>query len=245
MASKIIAVFLVIVCSTYPIPTALGEFIGGIERFDGTVKDLQTWEECVGYGQFSQNDRLELELSPTGLDICDYTTKDIKIGISQIVSVEIHNFQPSTQPFASSFCGLYLTNNSLGTSDKTLWDSEVLGLEYIYFSSDESSIFNSCYGGNGSFSGLVFGADTPPPSYADPYLFTIERLTADSAYCSVHHKNTMELIGSRTLYFSSTGDDLYISLMANVPTTWDNVTIPEPGSICIISLGVIILLRKR
>lgn len=243
MGNKIITVFLLMLCSTYSTPIVFGEFIVGIESFNGTVKDLETWEECVGYSQFSQNNKLELVVPPEGLDICDYTTKDIMIGIGQIVSVEIHNFQPNTTPHAGSFCGLYLTNDSLGTSDNTLFDSEVLGLEYNY--SSGSGQFFPCYGGDGSFTGFGFGVDTPPPSYSDPYLFTIERLAINSAYYSVHHKNNMQLIGSRTLYFSSIGDDLYISLMANVPTVWDNVTIPEPSSLCVISLGVIMLLRKR
>ncbi len=244
MASKIIAVFLVMVCSTYSIPIALGEFIGGIERFDGTVKDLQTWEEYCSFSQFSQNDMLELEASPTGaIMFSDYTTKDIKIGIGQIVSVELHNVQPGTHPNSGTSCGLYLTNDSLGTSKNTIWDSEVLGLEYSVTSINAQ--FFPCYGGNGHFSGRGFGVDIPPPSYADPYLLTIERLTTDSAYYSVYHKNTMELIGSRTLYFSPIEGDLYISLASDRPATWDNVTIPEPGSLCIISLGVIILLHKK
>ena len=243
MKSKAGAVFLGLVCLTCLSPKASGEFVGGVESFNGTAKDTITWEEHIGYSQFSQNNRLELVVPPTGLDICDYTTRNIMVGVGQSVSVEIHNCQVSSAQGAGSNSGLYLTNDSLGTSDDTFEDSKVIGLEYIY--SSGSGSFFPCYGGGGSFSGLGFGANTPPPSFSDPYLFTITRLTGNSAYYSVHHLNTMQVIGSRTLFFSGFDNNLYISLMANVPTVWDNVIIPEPTSLCLIFLGAGILFRKK
>src|SRR5438874_4102391 len=87
---------------------ARGAFVNGVERFDGTVKDLNTWEQYPSGGTgITQNDALFISGASS---YSDYTTRSLKVGIGQRITAEI----ALTVPYESGtdyVAELFLTSN--------------------------------------------------------------------------------------------------------------------------------------
>src|SRR5437773_2377401 len=86
---------------------ARAAFVDGVERFDGTVKDLTTWEQYPASGAgITQNNALSITLA----GYRDYTTRTTKVGIGQRVTAEVTVTTPS-EPDTIYRAALLLTTN--------------------------------------------------------------------------------------------------------------------------------------
>jgi hypothetical protein len=103
-------VTLAVALATLGTRAALAEFVGGVERFNGTVKDTVTWEEYVSMGEvISQNNALTIaDPTGSGSKTGDYTTRQVALLPGSSVSAKL-------TPSAPGIAELYLTTNSRGT----------------------------------------------------------------------------------------------------------------------------------
>lgn len=223
-----------------------GAFINGVEGFDGTVKDMSTWEEYLPYGgAIYQDDKLICDLSLTRR--LEYTTKTVTVGVGDIVRVELLE-----HPQGNAESTMFLTTNSEGTNKSTSFDSHYLFIEYVHWPSSDEYWFVGGSGVSGASIGQIFGIVSTLPSTDNPYILEIERTTSNSAVFRAYDSD-MTLIGSLTrtsFIFPGVPDDLYISLSAwgknGGFSIFDNVTIiPEPGMILLLGLGGLLLRRRR
>src|SRR2546430_1369483 len=77
--------FAALACAFFNASHAVAAFVDGVERFNGTTKDLTTWEQFPVSGSgITQSDALNI----TGSGDRDYTTRGIKVGIGQRVTAE-------------------------------------------------------------------------------------------------------------------------------------------------------------
>jgi len=227
---------------------ASAAFVNGIESFDGTVKDTTTWEEYTKWGNpIYQDDKLFLENSSM-----DYTTKDITVGVGDIVRVELCSHPETTDGVTRSV--LNLTNNSEGTNNSTYWDSRFLFI-YLQFSPSVDEFgFSVGEGSSGGSSGAYIGPETPPPSIENPYILEIERTSSTTARFSAYYSDMTLIDSYHTSFFRydvPVPDELFISLsffssVYSSGAVFDNVTIvPEPTTFFLLGLGGLMLRRKR
>ncbi len=217
-----------------------GEFLNGVETFDGTVKDTSAWEEFYFGGSIRQDDAIIFELQSGTMD---YTTKNVTCDIGEIVRVELITMPENAE------AGLWLTTNSDGTTSYTQQDSNFVGIELKYSAFYEDF---SCYvhaGGDGQFWGAPLVEHSYIPTELEPLVFQIERLTESLTVFSVFDPK-MELIDETTCLTGHVPGDLYISLSTWAPskgvTIFDNVTvIPEPMTITLLGFGLILMKIKR
>ena len=221
---------------------ALAAFVDGVERFDGTVKDTATWEEftTVPGCSVSQDDRLIFKTG-FGSDSIDYTTKNVTVGIGELVTVELFPTEGAGHAL------MYLTNNSSG--HYTHMDSAHMSILYSHIEPYGFYDFGASAVFPGGWVSDMFAADIPRLSLADPFILQIERTSRTSATFSAFNSD-MSLIGSTGLSFTDMPDDLYISLGAvggsGGPVAFDNVTIvPEPATDCLVLLGSLALRARR
>ena len=221
---------------------ASAAFVSGTEEFNGPYKDTSTWESYIGFypdqGTISQNDALTVDA--TGGLNCDYTTKTLTVGVGDVVNVEV---KPTVaEQWAGG--GLYLTNDSQGTGNRTPSDTRYISVswnnyanairaEAVGTSTTRANIVNADHGLNVTL------------------IYEIERISSNRATFRVFD-NSQQLLGQTTVDLTGKdiGDDLYISLYAgSASITFDNVRInqpiPEPATIGLLMLGFGFLRRRR
>lgn len=179
----------------------------------------------------------------------DYTTKDITVGVGDIVRVEFYSLSDVTAGFTESV--LSLTTNSEGTNMSTFSDSHFLHIRYNYWVPSDEFRFVAGSGESDSYTGTIFGKGTLPPSLENPYVLQIERTSSTSAIFSAFTSD-MTLIGSvhrASFFHPGVPDNLFISLGAYYGTSgsvFDNVTIiPEPATVALLGLGSLGLIQRR
>ena len=204
---------LIALCGLLIPATAWAAFSGDLETFDGTVKDTDNWIETVlappGESVTQNND---VTLTATILSV-DYTTR-FTAGVGDTVSAELLSV-------AADEAGLYLTNDTEGTSLPSPFDSQTLRLTY------RPSVpgFIAAVGGAG---GPILGFGTLPPAPGFPYILQIERNSSTVATFSVFQSD-MTPIDSAALFFTTVPDRLFVSLVSTGTTAaFDNVRAPDP-----------------
>jgi cysteine-rich repeat protein len=192
-------------------------FVDGVERFDGTVKNVATWVEYLGPDgppAIVQDDDLTIVSPDTS---SDYMTT-FTVGVGDVVSVTLLGAT------SLGWTGLYLTNDSEGTSAATLWDSHFLFLQY----SPADQYFVGGDGGAGGTGGYAFAMGSPLPTPAAPYVLQIERTSSTEATYRVFD-GSMTLIDSRTWTFADVPDELFVTLVSEFNTpVFDDVVAPAP-----------------
>lgn len=76
-----------------PTSQAFGGFVNGVERFDGTQPDAETWEPFVSdisieEATISQNDALTIDATPSG-SLASYTTRERLVSIDGGVRADV------------------------------------------------------------------------------------------------------------------------------------------------------------
>ena len=222
-----------------PTNTVEAAFINGVEGFDGTELDLETWE-VRNPAYISQDD--ELINSTAGANI---TTRNVVVRPGDTVTVDI---RLEDNDLHQNGAAIYLTSNSGGVDGLTVHDSAYLKLDMLF----NTGNFSGARGGSGTATGQVI---TDIPNHLATYTLGIERIGNARARYFVNDANG--LLGETTLSFAATPDDLFISLENywNSDAFYDNVTIngggvpvPEPSTYAMAALGLVGLVgcaRKR
>lgn len=210
--------------------TATAGFVGGLERFDGTTKDLMTWEEMAIFSGSSigQNDALLMHAPYAA----DYTTRQLKVGINQGVHAEVTML--STEPGGFDGWGvLALTTNSNGTSGHLMGDSQVLSVEVHSFFGGILASHMSSGSGTGEWVAQNVG------NVYQTFVLSIFRTNLNSAEFSARGMNG-QFLGGTTLTFSNVPDDLYVGMYSQTADVkYDNVAIiPEPVGVAVVATTV-------
>ena len=106
------------------------EFINGLETFDGTVKDTDTWYEHMlnpGPSRVFQDDDITLDFNGA-----EYVTKNVTVGVGQIVSVDLTNVLESPIAHAGKGSSLWLTTNDKNYELGNYFDSAYIFIEYTF-----------------------------------------------------------------------------------------------------------------
>jgi hypothetical protein len=201
-------------------------FHSGVDTFDGKTLDTQTWEPFVStgaltHGTISQDDALFLDAPDSGTEV-DYTTRQVRIPIGGTARVDVTYLGDG-----GGRLGMYLTNNSGGTSTLTALDSHWLSLTR----EDNGSLVASS-GGNGGGPGrplIVPGTRntlTKQPA-GEQFTFEINRLSATKADFNAYGPDHHTALGTWKLTFEEpVTDDLAVSLFAHgARGRFDNVGI--------------------
>lgn len=220
--------------------SALGGFIGGVERFDGTVRDTTTWslwEKDPGQ-VFAQNYMVRLDgydYSPRVISRAKYVTLSEQIGVGQMCRAKV-TYNEMMDSFGTG--GLMLT------ADTTLQDG--------YLDSSFLSLFNLSSGWGNCISagykdnwgaGPITASQHPVGS---TYIYEIARLSSTSAMYSVY--SGASVVGTpQILTFEGVPDDLYIAVYAlQGDFSFDDVTIlPAPATTGLLLMAALGLLRRK
>lgn len=200
-------------------PGAHAAFVGGLETFDGVVKDTLTWEETIaGVGSsVTQDDAMEME----GIGAwVDYTTT-FTVGIGESVEVEITDFGT---PFVGSI-RILLTTNSGGTSAPAMFDDGYVGIDW----NAAITRFLTCVGAGGGCSGLALGP-VFGPSDPEPHIVRIHRTSLTSVTCTLIRKSDASVLGTAvTPVPASLPANLHLSLLSAGTglVVFDDVSIPS------------------
>jgi hypothetical protein len=202
-------------------------FINGVETFDGTVKDLATWEEFSSPGHtIVQHELLTYTSPPNGSTAGDFTTRALTVGLGTTVSADVRMNSNFPGPIGVS-PELFLTNNSGGTSNYTGFDSYYQKLDLA----NTTNGFGAAVGSNGQASGQTFAGDYRP-QLDTWYTLQITRASPTSTAFAAYLTATGQLLGSTSL--STSGPpQLYVSIggLGGGSYDWDNVRItPEPAT---------------
>jgi hypothetical protein len=213
------------------------EFVNGVERFDGTTLDLGTWVPFNRTGM-SQSGALTINLPDRSTDL---TTRSLTAGVGDMVQVDVRVNAYNAAAGDVGVCGLYLTNDSRGTTATADLDSQFLSV----FNIQQEVILVSHTGGDppGDAPNLL-GHDQPVGA---TYIYRITRLASGSARFEVLEGDAV--LGAVTRQFQGVDDELHVSLYASgINATFDNVVVtPEPGAISVFAAaaGTLLLRRRR
>jgi hypothetical protein len=208
--------------------TVSAGFFSGVETFDGKTLDTQTWEPFVSTGaptrgSISQDDALFLDAFDSGTEV-DYTTRQVRIPIGGTARVDVTYLGGQG---GGGDLGMFLTNNSRGTSDLTVLDSHWLEIDRRF----DGLLFASS-GGNGGGNGrplIVPGTSntlTKQPA-GETFTFEINRLSATTADFNAYGPDHHTALGTWKLTFEEpVTDELAVSLFAHgARGRFDNVGI--------------------
>ncbi|MFH1371763.1 MAG: PEP-CTERM sorting domain-containing protein [Planctomycetota bacterium] len=213
------------------------EFVGNVERFDGTVKDTITWSEYLlnpGPSRITQNDAVTFDGST------DYCTNTITVGVGQIVQVDVTNVTDLSDSLG--IFGLSLSGHNDGASS-----GNYLRMACVYNSSSDSwSLIAQHEMPVGGTANYFFGTTATPTFGTAPLVLEVERVSETMAYCRAYQGG---LLGQRSITFTGVPEQLYIRLEnSSFTTTFDNVTIiPEPATLLLFAggSGLMRYYRKR
>ncbi|MCK4625227.1 MAG: PEP-CTERM sorting domain-containing protein [Phycisphaerae bacterium] len=228
---------------------AHGEFVDGIESFDGTDLDTVTWEAYTDGpdSYILQDDELIIGNNHQGSGVprCDYTTLNITVGVGEGVRAKVSSSAGSTVFRNARLC---LTDNIAGTKNSLEYDDNGLWLEWIMSPDSESRFFGHPWSGQTGGSGIIF-YNQEETTQDFTYYLQIEWPAIDRAIFSVFDAE-MNPLGSydRSNIYQTLPSQLYVSLYFESigEARFDDVTIiPEPGMLFLIGLGGLTLLRRR
>lgn len=208
---------------------------GQLERFTGASKDAAVWTpRTVGTGGINQNNSIVMDgVSSTSAATLDYTSKTMKVGVGEILAVEVVNNTTTFNfgNYQSALLGIALTNDSGGTSAPTLEDNRLLS---IFWSNNDNKIYAGVNDANGMNQlTMLATADHPTNSR---FIYQIERFSQTAALFTILNADNGFVIGTPTvLNFAGIPGDLSISLFAqSADGTFDNIwvgaVVPEPAS---------------
>lgn len=198
----------IITAGVLDVGPARAAFVGGVEHFDGTVKDTATWFERIqGAGYVTQNDSLVVHGA-------DYTT-NFAVPIGTTVSTRILEDGPSW------------LNLSTGDDVFQPFDEHYLTLSY------SGGSFSCCAGSNGGCGGVILANGAPVPTPLTPYTLELA-WTASGLTCTVYRSdnsvlNSVSLPNSTIAFYSGTlPGSLRVSLYGVSPARFDDVVAPAP-----------------
>jgi hypothetical protein len=198
-------------------------FVGGVEKFNGTSLDTNTWEFFSlnqGWATASQDNALIL----SGMTDADYTTQGRFIHPGDTVRVDATLNGPPGLHTAS--LSLFLTNNSGDLKSLSLFDSDWLELEVVA-EDTMGALRGSDVGGSGHVLLDSNGGFPLAPPLHVPATYQIAYLSPNRAAFSAFGSDG-KLLGGHTLNFDEKiPKDLAISLFVRSGTsaTFDNVTV--------------------
>lgn len=208
---------------------AKAAFINGRELFQGSVKDLSTWEEFQSQ-RITQSDGLMI------VSAGDYTTRMVTVGVGQRVRVTEQVLVPN------SSVTIYLTSNSRGDTSFTSQDSKYLYLSEIWFEDRGETEFSALVGGNGHATGRRIG--TSLDASGKVHILEIAREAPNRAQFSVYDEYS-QLLHSDRLTFSDIPHDLFISLTAGNGLFHSVEIIPEPAPVHLAVISTVMLCSAR
>jgi hypothetical protein len=231
------AICLVLIVLLLPAATSHAAFIGEKDSFTGTALDLQTWEAYKAYQRESiaQNDGLTLDGPPPGGGAIDYTTRAVSVGIGQGVRAGVQLLRMGNSGGIPSYFGLYLTDNSRGSTWATPFDSRYIG----FFASSDLVV-----GQWGSDAAGGMGAVRYSTSFLGvPQFWQIDRLSRTNTRYSIYNAAGL-LLWEDSYSIDWSGwtapkdypDRMFISLwaMGDLTVRFTDVTllgVPEPTAI--------------
>jgi len=229
--------------------SALGAFVGGIETFDGTTKDVATWNEYKPSGASVVTQNNALFTSDAGSVL--YETHSQLIDSDDTVRMTINH----TGSESTIFNGFGLI---LGAGAPN-FDYAGSGGAYLWLMWENNGNSNDrLYGRARNGGSLVEGDVLTPANGLHPanttYIYEIERGVTDasSATFRLYQADGVTLIDETTLDWAFAGLDgsmRIIAYSASNNTQFDNVminVIPEPavfGSLAV--AGMLVMSRRR
>ena len=214
---------------------ASAEFVNEVERFNGTTLDLVTWE-AYRPSTFSQNDALII--TNPGLQISDYTTRNVTVGVGDTVSAKVRLDDFSTSGGSVfGFVSLLLTDNSAGDTGSFFSDNEHsgirLGLSTI--SGPEISVNNGPSGQRiHQFSSPILG---------ETFILELERVDANNVrYAGYELDGTLIAEITRV---ADLPDQAFVGLASNGTAWFDDVSVPEPASATLLCGLMLAASRRR
>jgi hypothetical protein len=238
LAPARLACVLLLLAAARPAATA---FVNGVETFEGTTKDLATWDEYNTFmsdNAITRNGSLNFRYVPPpgslpGSVQSDYTARTAAIGVGQGAGVDVR-VNHATAPVSVS---LYLTDNTDGPSQGVFADDNFV---VMFLDQVNPNTVRVGRGGNGRASGL--GTSIPgtfPMTPGAHYTFQIERPDLNTARFSVFDASR-QLLGSTTADVTGLPATLYpafgvsgaeILRGQDYSIDFDNVRIiPEPAT---------------
>ncbi len=211
------------------------EFVNNVETFDGTVKDTITWKEILlnpGPSRITQNDAVTFD------GYTHYCTNTITVGVGETVRVDVTNV---TDLGSFGSFALSLSEHNLSGINPGNYLRMYCGYNSV---PDNWSLIGQHEMPVGGTLNSFFGTTDTPTFSTEPLVLEVDRVSETLAYYRAYQGG---LIGQTALTFSDVPEQLYIRLEnSGSTTTFDNVTIiPEPGTIVLLGLGGLTLLRKR
>src|SRR5688572_14978815 len=233
-------------CAVAVRPARAG-FDGGVERFDGTLKDTATWQEYVGGNEvISQNNALFITDPQGGIsgNAGDYTTRHVALLPESTVSAR-------AMVGGTGLASLFRTSNSAGATALTQFDSSCTQLVVDVPSGSPDGSITRWIGGSGSGtqSGLVAQVSNPIGQ-----TFKLEIVRPNSKDYTYRAYDAQGLLLGSNSYIGSIShpEALFISLggINGMSATWDDVTVtgnivPEPCALFTFVGSLTLLKRSR
>jgi hypothetical protein len=199
-------------------PAAFAGFVNGVERFEGSQLDLQTWEPFISDlspvpAAIIQDNDLVIDATPSG-SLASYTTRERLVGVGEGFRVDVTHLRPN---------GGSIHLRSPGTLDNGIW---------MFLNPTTSDVIGARPNGNGT--SLVRPGGRPDDfltqDIGETLTYEVIRLSAARARWSAYDADGV-LVGSLTGDIGEPiSEALSISLQANNGSArFDNVTlVPIP-----------------
>ena len=238
LTKSLVSTVLFVSILVFTTPNADAEFVNGTETFAGTSLDLATWE-AFRPQTISQNERL-LFTNPS-LQMTEYVTRMLTIPAGETVRAQV-----TLEAFDSSagsvhgFACLILTSNESGNENCYIADERYAKIDLAVSTNFGPILVATSHGGGQvfhRFSESILG---------HTYWLELQRIAeSEIRYAAYELDGTLSAETTRSLGLPS---ELYVGLVSNGTARFDNVSVPEPGSMMIMLtafIASIFLLRTR
>lgn len=228
--------------------SVLGAFVSGVETFDGTTKDVATWNEYAAAGAPVVTQNNALFTSDTGAVL--YETHSQLIDSDDTVRVSITHTGSGTTSFNAT--GLIL---GAGAAN---FDYPSNGGAYLWLMWENNGGANDSLYGRARNGGSAVQSDVLAPANGlhptnTTYIYEIERgvIDASSATFRLYQSDGVTLIDETTLDWAFAGLDGTMRIIlygASNNTQFDNVminVIPEPAALAGFAVAGMLMLRRR